>query len=480
MASLGFVGDLEVIAGIRHALQTKNFNRSGRRRIDDGAAAIVKHGAHFAKNRAADEKVAGPQSAVLHQDGGHRTASFIDTRFQHRAGRGSVGISAKFAQIGNQQNSFQQFVETDFLFGGNLHEFRVAAPFGGHQAGFGELALHAFEVGFGLVDFIDGHDDRNFGGLGVIDGFFRLRHHAVIGSDHQHDDVGDLCASRTHARERFVARSVDENDAAIELTTIFVRADVLGNSAGFAAGNICLANGVEQTGFAVIHVAHDGNHGRARLEAFLGLFLGNFQNHFFFERDDAYYAAKGLGQSGGGRHVERLVDAGEDAAVQQIFQQLFGAHVEFFGQLANGDSFGDGDVTWSARLWRRDDRGGGAAIAHSRTLARGMELALAFLFPFVGNRALALWKLARVERLAGFSLRRKFLRERRQHTGTARRTRTGTRARGHRPAALLKRTAGRSTWARWPRRKRSAGSWLLRTHRLARTRTTSGALRSLT
>ena len=85
---------------------------------------------------------------------------------------------------------------------------------------------------------------------------------------------------------------------------------------------------------------------------------------------------------------ERLVDAGEDAAVQQIFQQLLGAHVEFFGQLANGDAFGDGDVARSARLGRRDDRGCGAAVAHSGALARGMELALPFLFSFVGHRAL--------------------------------------------------------------------------------------------
>ena len=273
--------------------------------------------------------------------------------------------------------------------------------------------------------------------------------------------------------------SVDENDAAI-VDQDFVRANVLRNSAGFAAGDIGLANGIEQTGFAVIHVAHDGNNGRARLEAFLGFFLGNFQDHFFFKRDDTDYAAERFGQSGGGGHIERLVDAGEDASVQQIFEQLFGAHVEFFGELANSDSFGDGDVARSARLWRRDDRGCGAAIAHSRTLARGMELALAFLLSLVGYRALTLWKLARVERLAWLGLGRKFFRERRQHAGTAGRARTGTRACRHRTAALLKWTAGRATGARWPRRKGSARSRLLRTHGLPGTRTASRALRTLT
>ena len=33
------------------------------------------------------------------------------------------------------------------------------------------------------------------GGLGVIDRLDRLRHHAVVGGHHQHDDVGDLGAA---------------------------------------------------------------------------------------------------------------------------------------------------------------------------------------------------------------------------------------------------------------------------------------------
>ena len=50
------------------------------------------------------------------------------------------------------------------------------------------------------------------GRLGVIDGFHGLRHDAVVGSDHQHDDVGDLGAARAHRGERGVAGRVDEGD----------------------------------------------------------------------------------------------------------------------------------------------------------------------------------------------------------------------------------------------------------------------------
>ena len=52
-----------------------------------------------------------------------------------------------------------------------------------------------------------------------------------------------------------------------------VGADVLGDAAGFAGGDVGLADDVEQRGLAVVHVAHDGDDGRARLE-FLRLVLG--------------------------------------------------------------------------------------------------------------------------------------------------------------------------------------------------------------
>ena len=68
----------------------------------------------------------------------------------------------------------------------------------------------------GLVDLVDRDDDRHFGRLGVVDGFERLRHHAVIGRHHDDDDVRDLGAARTHAGKGFVARGIEEDDLAAE------------------------------------------------------------------------------------------------------------------------------------------------------------------------------------------------------------------------------------------------------------------------
>ena len=57
---------------------------------------------------------------------------------------------------------------------------------------FAEFALHAVRIGIRFVHLVDGHDDRHPGRLGVVDRLHGLGHDAVIGGNHQHDDVGHL------------------------------------------------------------------------------------------------------------------------------------------------------------------------------------------------------------------------------------------------------------------------------------------------
>ena len=119
------------------------------------------------------------------------------------------------------------------------------------------------EVGLGLVDLVDRDDDRHAGRLRVVDGFLGLRHHAVVGGDHQDDDVGRLGAARAHGGERLVARGVEEGDHAARRLDV-VGADVLRDAAGFARRHLGAADVVQQRGLAVVDVAHDGDDRGAR------------------------------------------------------------------------------------------------------------------------------------------------------------------------------------------------------------------------
>jgi hypothetical protein len=49
----------------------------------------------------------------------------------------------------------------------------------------------------------------------MVDRLEGLRHHAVVGGDDEHGDVGQLCAAGAQGGERLVARRVEEGDLAL-------------------------------------------------------------------------------------------------------------------------------------------------------------------------------------------------------------------------------------------------------------------------
>ena len=145
-----------------------------------------------------------------------------------------------------------------------------AAPVGGDHLALGELLLDAVEVGALLVDLVDRHHERHLGRLRVVDRLDRLRHDAVVGGHHDDRDVGDLGAAGAHGGERLVARGVEEGDLAAGVVHL-VGADVLGDAAGLAGGDLGGADGVEQRGLAVVDVAHDRDHRGAGDQVLLGV-----------------------------------------------------------------------------------------------------------------------------------------------------------------------------------------------------------------
>ncbi len=100
----------------------------------------------------------------------------------------------------------------------------------------------------------------------MVDRLDRLRHDAVVGGDHQHDDVGGVGTTGTHLRERGVTRGVEERDRAV-LVHHLVGADVLGDATGLTVDDVGAADVVEQRGLAVVDVTHHGDHRRTRLLA---------------------------------------------------------------------------------------------------------------------------------------------------------------------------------------------------------------------
>ena len=236
--------------------------------------------------------------------------------------------------------------------GGNLGELGVAAEVGGLQAVLGELGFHAVHVGGRQVALVDGDDDGFPRFFGVFDRLDRLRHDAVIGGDDEDDDVGDVGAAGAHVGENRVARSVEEGDFLIVVDDL-IGTDVLGDATRFAGGDLGLAEEVEDRGFAVVHVAHDRDDGRAVLEQVLGFLDGGFR--FLDDFLDlvealvlvAFFAFEGeavdFADFGGDFRFERLVGSREDADLDQVRHDVERLESEAGGKFGNQDRRLDDD-----------------------------------------------------------------------------------------------------------------------------------------
>ena len=199
-------------------------------------------------------------------------------------------------------------------------------------------------VGLGLVDLVDGDDDRRVGGLGVFDRLDRLRHHAVVGGHHQDDDVGDLCAAGAHRGERGVAGRVDEGDLGAAGRDHLIGADVLGDAAGLAGDDVGVADRVEQRGLAVVDVAHDGDDGRARhrLADVLGAVEQALLDVGFGDALDG--VAHILGDQLRGVGVERIGQRHHAALTHQQFDDVDGALGHAVGEFLDADRLRQHDL----------------------------------------------------------------------------------------------------------------------------------------
>ena len=102
----------------------------------------------------------------------------------------------------------------------------------------------------------------------------------------------------------------------------------------------------------MIDVSHDGDHGRA-LHEILRLFGEfDFLRGFLFVADLVGGSAELARHLFGHLGIERLVDGGEDLPLDQLLDDEIGLDVELFGELFDGDAFGDGDLAIDGRRAR--------------------------------------------------------------------------------------------------------------------------------
>ena len=347
---LALVGDLAgFLLGVEHgegitcgggAVKTEDQRGLGGTGLFDALVALVEHGLDLAVMRTGEDDVALTERTVLHQHGGHVTASLVERRLDDRACGVAVGVGLEFEQLGFEEHLVEQLLHAQTLLGRDILALVFAAPFLHEVVHLGELLLDLVGVGGGFVYLVDRENDGHTCGGGVVDGLHGLRHHIVVGGHDDDTEVGDFGASGTHGGEGLVARGVEEGDVAAVAESHMVGADVLGDAAGLACDHVGLADVVEERGLTVVHMAHDGHDRRTGHEVFLlVLLLGDGLHHL--SGDEFRLEAEFLGHDIDGLGVEALVDGYHHTEIHAGADNLGDGHIHHRGEVVGRNEFGE-------------------------------------------------------------------------------------------------------------------------------------------
>ena len=126
-----------------------------------------------------------------------------------------------------------------------------------------QLLFNVIRICARTIDFIDSYNDRYLGSLSMVDSLDGLRHYTVICCYNQDSNVSYLSAAGTHSGEGLMARGIQE-DNLLALVVYLISTDMLGNTAGLAGGNVSFTDSIQQRGFTMVNVAHNGNNRRTR------------------------------------------------------------------------------------------------------------------------------------------------------------------------------------------------------------------------
>src|SRR4051812_31518942 len=255
-----FLDDEERVTGPGHGGEADDLHRPRGQRLLELVAVLVEQRPDAPVGVAGHDRVALAQRAALDQHRGDGAPALVQLALDDDALGVLLGVGTQVQRgVGGEQDGRGQVVETLPGRRGDVDEHRVAAVLLGHQPVLGELLADLGGVGPLLVDLVHRDHDRHLGGLGVVERLHRLGHDAVVGRDHEHDDVGDLRATGTHRGERLVTRGVDEGDrplVVLQLGDDLVGADVLGDATGLLRHHVGVADRIEELRLAVVDVTH--------------------------------------------------------------------------------------------------------------------------------------------------------------------------------------------------------------------------------
>ena len=334
----------EVIASTRYAAKAQHFDRGRWASFLHLLALVIDQSPHTPAFRANHESIAALQCAARHQHSGDRTAALIKLSLNH----GCIGIAIRtrfqFKQFSLQIDRIEQRIKPSALGRRDLDILNLARHFLDDHFMLKQTAADIVGIGLWLIHFVDRNNHRHASSLCVADRFDGLRHDAIIGGHHKNNDIGDIGTASAHLAKSSVARRIEECDRIAALSFELIATDMLGNPASLALSDIGTAQSIKQAGFAVIDMAHDRNHRRARFQRLFWIVISGGDNINVAFRDASDIVAKLFDQQFSCISINRLIDGDHHIEIEQRLHQISALFAHPFGQLLNGDRFRHDDI----------------------------------------------------------------------------------------------------------------------------------------
>ena len=219
-------------------------------------------------------------------------------------------------------------------------ELRVTTPILGNDFLGCELVFNSVGISTLFVHLVDGNNEGNTGGPGVLNRFFCLRHDAIICRNNEDDDICRFCSACTHGGEGRVSRRIEEGNHPLICFHV-ISTNVLSNATRFSNSNARTSNVVQQRRFTVVYVTHYRHNRRAELwrallarhrflELLLELIIG-------FQLDSM---AKLFNDKTRRILVNHLIDRCHHTELHKLFDNNPGFNRHLLSEVAHADIFG--------------------------------------------------------------------------------------------------------------------------------------------
>lgn len=189
----------------------------------------------------------------------------------------------------------------------------------------------------------------------MANGLDRLWLNTIVSRNYEHHQVRHTGTLRPHGGECFVTRSIEEGDHLTALLYL-VRANVLGDPAGFGGRDSGTPNGIQKCSLTMVYVTHDRDYRWTRfslifiVELFetdvleIVLFLEAYVLHLVLElrRHERH-----------GVDIEHFINGSHASHVHQVPHHNWCLYTELVRQLLDRDHIVDADLTLLALRSRR-------------------------------------------------------------------------------------------------------------------------------